>query len=156
MTEASQNGLTERLDSMLTDPQLEIADDLRRILVGLQKIQHYSKGEHIYKEGQPCHGVYIVHTGSIKLMIDGFSPDQCQDCSVRKDMVLGLASALGAQSHAASAVCQTECEVGFIPLKSLFGVLKNKPTLSLDLSMKIAAGIARAHEQVVKMRTTPH
>jgi len=154
MTAELHPSLTDRIGSMLTDPQLEISDDLRSTLTGLQQTQNYGKGEYVYREGHPCLGVYVVHSGTIKLIIDGFPEEQCSACTVRKDTVLGMAAALGEQPHSASAVCLSDCEIGFIPMKPLLRLLRSDTSISLDLSMKLAAGINRAHEQVVKMRTS--
>ena len=103
-------------------------DELQRI-VDANKIREFLPGEALYHQGDPCHGVYCIHSGMVgirRVDIDGNS------------VLLGLAHAgdtlgyralLTGNEHKISAEILKKGAVCFIDKRTVRGLIEQNPAL---------------------------
>ena len=65
--------MSETIDDILSRCQLfaQVDPERRRRLVGVSRIRKFSKGIHIFREGDACPGVFIVGSGMVRVFKTG-------------------------------------------------------------------------------------
>jgi CRP-like cAMP-binding protein len=98
----------------------------------------YKKGEKVFEQGsQPSH-IYIIQSGSVKLVINEKS-NPLELIVVEQGQCFGDTSVIGIQAHAATAVAVEDTELIVLSRKALLSLLKT----DLDLFSLLILNIAR-------------
>ena len=132
--------MSATMDSILQQCQLFAAvhESRRQRLAQSSRLCKFSKGQLIFRQGDPCPGVYVIGTGNVRLFKIGASG---------KEHVLHLVGAGGTFAEVAAiagfdcpasaeAVSQTVCAL--IPLDRLQGHLREDHALCLELMSGLA------------------
>ena len=114
----------------------------------LQKTR-YSAGEKIFEEGEEPSHIYIVQSGSVKLVVNAedtplelivFEEGQC----------FGETSVIGIQPHAATAVCVEDTELIVLSRNTLLSLYKSDlemfSTLILNIAREACRRLAKTDE----------
>ena len=118
-------------------------------LFGLLKKTRYGAGEKIFEEGERPGHIYIVQSGSVKLVVN------CEDTPLeliefKKGRCFGETSVIGIQPHAATAVCVTETELIVLSRNALLSLYKSDlemfSTLILNIAREACRRLAKTDE----------
>ena len=119
-----------------------LSENQLSVLLKLLQIVSYHAGEYIFKQGEAPSHIYIVKSGSVKIVIE-------QD-SGRYDLVVfgigecfGETSVIGIQPHSAHALAQEDTELLLLPRNSLLSIFNTDPTLFGLLILNIAREACR-------------
>ena len=114
---------------------------LRKLFQLLRKTS-YKAGEKVFEEGEEPSHIYIVQSGSVKLVVNAedtplelivFEEGQC----------FGETSVIGIQPHAATAVCVEDTELIVLSRNTLLSLYKSDLELFSTLILNIAREACR-------------
>jgi len=118
-------------------------------LFKLLRKTHYSAGERIFEEGEEPSHIYIVQSGSVKLVVNAedtplelivFEEGQC----------FGETSVIGIQPHAATALCVEDTELIVLSRSTLLSLYKSDlemfSTLILNIAREACRRLAKTDE----------
>jgi len=118
-------------------------------LFGLLRKTSYKAGERVFSEGdQPSH-IYIVQSGSMKLVVN------CEDTPLElilfeQGQCFGETSVIGIQPHAATAVCVEDTELIVLSRNTLLSLYKSDleifSTLILNIAREACRRLAKTDE----------
>ncbi len=118
-------------------------------LFGLLRKTSYKAGERVFSEGdQPSH-IYIVQSGSMKLVVN------CDDTPLElilfeEGQCFGETSVIGIQPHAATAVCVEDTELIVLSRNALLSLYKSNlemfSTLILNIAREACRRLAKTDE----------
>jgi CRP/FNR family transcriptional regulator len=121
---------------------------LHRLFELLRKTS-YEAGEKVFAEGEQPGHIYIVQSGSVKLVVN------CEDTPLeliefRKGRCFGETSVIGIQPHAATAVCVTDTELIVLSRNTLLSLYKSDlemfSTLILNIAREACRRLAKTDE----------
>ncbi len=114
---------------------------LHKLCLLLSKIR-YKAGEKVFEEGdQPSH-IYIVESGSVKLVVN------CRDIPLEliifeEGQCFGETSVIGIQPHAATTVCMEDTELIVLSRSTLLSLYKTDLEMFSILTLNIAREACR-------------
>ena len=103
----------------------------------------FSKGEHIFWEGEPCDGFYLIKKGKVKIF---------QMSTLGKEQILHIfetggnfaeVSAFDGKCFPASAIAITNTELLFFPRSDFLTLLEKYPTLAINMLATFARHLRR-------------
>jgi CRP/FNR family transcriptional regulator len=137
--------------SFETHPELDIAELQRHMQVTRRKVR---AGQHLYRNGQPFHAIYLVHAGFLKtceLSEDG--REQVTGFRMRGDL-LGVES-IGLKTHTCDAIALEDCEIWELPYPPVLDACLHVPELQIRLSAALAEEIRRDRSWMLTIGTLP-
>ncbi len=157
-----QNGPNEdeRFYALLdADEVLPILSEIS-ILAGLSDAQlhklfkllrktRYEAGEKVFAEGEQPGHIYIVESGSVKLVVNA-DDTPLELIEFRKGRCFGETSVIGIQPHAATAVCVEDTELIVLSRNCLLSLYKSDlemfSTLILNIAREACRRLAKTDE----------
>lgn len=124
-------------------------------LDGLKEATHCRKGQTIFYERSQPRGVFVVHTGKVKVFKLGSNGREQIVRLARPGDVLGYRSLLCNERYTASAATLEESVICFIPRTSLFNLLDRHAPLSMNLMRLLSKDLAMAENKVVGLVSKP-
>ena len=111
-------------------------------LFRLLKKAHYTTGEKVFEEGtQPSH-IYVVQSGSVKLVVNA-EETPLELIVFEKGHCFGETSVIGIQPHAATAVCVEDTELIVLSRNALLSLYKSDLEMFSTLVLNIAREACR-------------
>ena len=98
----------------------------------------YKKGEKVFEQGSQPSNIYIIKSGSVKLVINEKS-DLMELIVFEEGQCFGETSVIGIQSHAATAIADEDTELIVLSRNALLSLMKT----DLDLFSILILNIAR-------------
>lgn len=140
-TKGSENSVLDLLKG------IPILDDLsREELKEFERIAHhryFEPNEHIFWEGEPGVGMYIIKKGVVKIYKTS-SGGKNDDIAVLKEGdFFGELALLDESPRSASAVAMETCHILGFFRPEFFGVLERRPRLGLKVAIKLARIIGK-------------
>jgi CRP-like cAMP-binding protein len=119
-----------------------LSDKQLYTLFRLLEKAHYKAGEKVFEQGsQPSH-IYIIQSGSVKLVINEKS-NPLELIVVEQGQCFGETSVIGIQPHAATAVTVEDTELIVLSRNALLSLLKTDLELFSILILNIAREACR-------------
>jgi CRP-like cAMP-binding protein len=129
--------------------------DLKKIAPMIQEIK-LKKGKHVFKEGDPTKGIYLVKTGSIE--INKLTPDGWKQklAHLKENHFFGELSVIeNKKAHGANAEAREDTELFFIGKEQFEELEKTDPSLIAKIMKTIARVASRnvhlMNEKLVKL-----
>jgi len=97
--------------------------DLWHALETIKSSRHYEPHEFLYRDGEPCAGIYLVEAGEINLLLQGREKRYKAFETVRAGAVLGLCEAMSGSPHKLTAEAAGPVEVAYIERMALMKYL---------------------------------
>lgn len=102
----------------------------------------YKAGEKVFEEGEQPGHIYVVQSGSVKLVVN------CEDTPLEliafeEGQCFGETSVIGIQPHAATAVCAEDTELIVLSRNTLLSLYKSDLELFSTLILNIAREACR-------------
>ena len=102
----------------------------------------YKAGDILIREGTPATEIYLVLTGTIKIVLQ-IDNDPFEVVRFGSGDCLGETSVIGVLEHSASAVCVTDASFLVLSRKFLMDVFRENKTMFSMLLLNIARELAR-------------
>lgn len=115
----------------------------------------YRKGQEIFQEGNHPKGVFVVHTGKVKISKLGSNAKEQIVRLAKPGDVLGYRSLIAGDRYYASAATLEDSVVCFIPKAKLFELLETNATLSIRLMKLLSHDLASAEKKMVELVQKP-
>jgi len=112
----------------------QLSPALLKALDPLAKPTSGSAGQAVVEQGAPCHGVFIVRSGLVRLSLTtGKKGKEVFQRLLGPGCVVGLPAVLCSQPYHFSARCQSDCELVFIESSVLQEFLRTEPLLCMEV-----------------------
>ncbi|TKJ32607.1 MAG: CarD family transcriptional regulator [Planctomycetes bacterium B3_Pla] len=119
-----------------------LSDKQLSALFRLLEKAHYKAGEKIFEQGsQPSH-IYVVQSGSIKLVVNA-RQTPLELIVFEKGQCFGETSVIGIQPHAATTIAVEDTELIVLPRSALLSLFKSDLELFSILLLNIAREACR-------------
>ncbi len=112
----------------------------------------YPQGTFLFCEGQAAAGIFVLHSGRVKLSV---SDSEGHDVLLRiaePGEVLGLSATLSSHPHEVTAETITPCQVAFVWREDLFELLQDKREAALCVVQWLSDNLNAALEQIRSLR----
>ncbi len=109
----------------------------------------FSRGQQIFKEGDPGEGIYLVRTGLVQISAVLENGERHVFSQVLPGDVFGEMALLDDQARSASASAEEETTVHFVPRQEMVNLLKRSPDLSLLLVQEISRRLREFNRQYI-------
>ena len=106
------------------------------------EVEHYKKGELIFRQGDAPSHIRIIRTGRVRI-VENVSGTPMELCEFKAGDCFGETSVMTVQQHTASALSVEETELLVIPRDKLFQLYDTDPSLFGMLMMNIAREACR-------------
>lgn len=129
-------------------------DEWRLILDAHKSIFHFPKNTRIISEGQQIQGIYIIHSGKVKVVKQmGPNIERIIRLSSEGDFVGHRG--LGDDKYSISAVALTDLELAFIPNDVFKNILKGNHRLLYKMMLFFAQELRTSEEHLKKLVELP-
>ena len=102
----------------------------------------YSKDEYIFRQGGEAGSIYIIESGSVKIVLDS-EGESFELSRLSVGQCFGETSVIGIQSHSASAVAVEDTQLISLSRKALFTIFEQDKELFSLLILNIAREACR-------------
>ena len=116
-------------------------------LGSISRMVHYPASSVLYREGSPAVGMYIIHSGSVRLSITSPRGKTLVLSAAGPGDFLGLSSAVSGKAYEATALTTDTSDLGFISRTMLLAVLEEHPGFYLDLATILSQNVYSVYEQ---------
>jgi CRP-like cAMP-binding protein len=106
-----------------------------------ETLQHRPAGTVLFKEGDPPRGIYLIHSGTMELLMRARNGDWRRIRSASAGEILGLESVVSRRPHDATARAVTRCDLGFIERESFLRVLDESPAIWFSVLRLLSQGV---------------
>ena len=109
-----------------------------RELAAIERILHkreYQPNEVIFRQDEPGMGMYIVESGTVRIVSEGRAVDMSE---VLEGEVFGEISLLDEAPRSASAIAKTACTLFGFFQPDLFALIDRNPTLGVKIVIRLA------------------
>lgn len=96
-------------------------------LADRETLLRFREGETLFHEGECPRGVYVLHSGSVKLLFAGRNGDAKPLREAQPGQILGLSSVVTCGNHDCTATAAEPCEVAFIQREDFLRALDTSP-----------------------------
>ncbi len=123
----------------VAESRAEVLHALGRLLA----VDTYRKGSLLFHQGQPADGVYVLRTGSARLLLAGVGGAEFQTAG--PGCLLGLPAAIRNDLHDFSAELLENSQVGFISREDLLAHLRQDRDLCFCMVQLLGAEVVAAY-----------
>jgi CRP/FNR family transcriptional regulator len=106
-----------------------------------ETLQHRRAGTILFNEDDPPRGIYLIHSGTMELLMRARNGDWKRMRSASSGEILGLESVVSRRPHDATARAITSCELGFIERESFLRVLDESPAMWFSVLRILSQGV---------------
>lgn len=120
-----------------------LSDDQLQILAEASLVKNYSKGEFVFLEGDPCPGIFIVHSGAVKIFKSSPGGREQVLTIERAGNSVAELPALDDGPYPASAQAQEDSTLLLIPKEEFHRLCRQQPDIALSLVRSLAGRFRR-------------
>jgi CRP-like cAMP-binding protein len=145
-----------RLDSVAAHPLSELLEcptDAGNLLSGSAQCLDVVSGETIFRQNDPCKGLYVVVSGLFVRRTERLNSRLTLGPARIGDLV-ELAATLGDGRHTYTLTAQTQGSLLMLPIEILSRVFETYPPLRMRLLEELAREVSRAYLSCCLNRTT--
>jgi CRP-like cAMP-binding protein len=106
-----------------------------------ETLQHRPAGIILFSEGEAARGIYLIHSGTVELLMRARNGAWKRMRSASAGEILGLESVVSRRSHDATARAITPCDLGFIERESFLRVLDESPAIWFSVLRLLSQGV---------------
>ena len=133
---------------MLHASKMIAVDDAKSCMI-------FKKGQIVFQEGGNPIGIYCINSGKIKISHAGTEgKDQIVRLAKEGD-ILGYRALLSNERYNSSAIALDDTDVCFIPKETFFTVLKENPTLSMEILKMLSIELRKAEQMITDLAQKP-
>jgi len=113
-----------------------------------ETLQHRPAGTILFNEGDQPRGIYLIHSGTIELLMRARNGDWKQIRAASASDILGLESVVSRRTHDATARAITPCDLGFIERESFLRVLDESPAIWFSVLRLLSQGVNTSYDSL--------
>jgi CRP-like cAMP-binding protein len=98
-------------------------------LTDRETLIRFRDGETLFREGEPPLGVYVLHSGSVRLLFTNKGGEAKPLREARPGQILGLSCLVTQRVHDCTATAEGPCDVAFIDRDDFLRVLDEQPAI---------------------------
>jgi CRP-like cAMP-binding protein len=102
----------------------------------------------LFNEGDQPRGIYLIHSGTIELLMRARSGDWKRIRSASEGEILGLESVVACRPHDSMARTITRCELGFIEREPFLRVLDESPAIWFSVLRLLSQGVNASYDSL--------
>jgi CRP/FNR family transcriptional regulator len=130
----------------------QAADDLVRALALAGEKQTVERGDRLFSFGEEAKGVYLIVRGTARAALSGVPGRELMCRTAGPGSVLGLPSALCANSYQFDVEAIEELEAVFLPTESVNEILREKPELCMQVMNMMCDELSTLRQTTEHMR----
>ncbi len=112
----------------------------------------YPQGTRLFCEGQAAAGIFVVHSGSVKLLVSDSEGHKLLLRVAEPGELLGLSATLSSHPHEITAETMTPCQVGFVWREDLLELLHQEREAALCVVQWLSENLNGTLEQIRSLR----
>jgi CRP/FNR family cyclic AMP-dependent transcriptional regulator len=113
-----------------------------------ETLQHRPAGTILFTEGDAPRGLYLIHSGTIELLMRARNGDWKRMRCTSPGEILGLESVVSRRPHDATARAITWCDLGFIERESFLRVLNESPAIWFSVLRLLSQGVNASYDSL--------
>ena len=98
-------------------------------LADRELVMKFDDGEILFREGEQPRGVYVLRSGTTKLLFSARNGSAKPLREAQPGQILGLSSVVTPRVHDCTATCAGPCEVAFIERETFLRALEEQPAV---------------------------
>lgn len=115
----------------------------------------YEPGQALYRQGDPCAGVYIVEEGTVAERRDDAQGNSAVIRLRHAGDTLGYRDYFTGESCSNSAIAVASCSICFIPRQSVRALLERNPSLGLRFLRRLSDDLTSAEDTILRNTALP-
>lgn len=112
----------------------------------------YAQGEHLFREGRSTHGVYVLRSGEVELVVSPRGGKRIVLCKAAPGTLLGLSAAITGGPPELSAEATQPSRALYIPRPQFLRFLKQHTAAWLPILDRLSRDVEEAHQRVHAIR----
>ncbi|MCP4590846.1 MAG: Crp/Fnr family transcriptional regulator, partial [bacterium] len=116
----------------------EVRGDSLERLVSLARIRHYAKGELVFRQGEPCPGVFVVGSGAVRIFKTAPSGKEHVLHFVSPGLTFAEVAAIGGFACPAFAEATADTSCVLLPIDPFRRALQDDHELCLQIMSSMA------------------
>ena len=133
---------------------LECPPEAGSLLAGASGCVEFDAGQVVFRQREPCKGLYVVVTGDFARKAERFQMRVTLG-SARPGDLIELAAALGDGNHTYTLTALTPGSMLILPIEALHQAFRNYPPLRMRLLEELAREVSRAYMTCCLSRVMP-
>ena len=113
-----------------------------------ETLQDRPAGTILFNEGDQPRGIYLIHSGTIDLLMRARNGDWKRMRSASAGDILGLESVVSLRPNDATARAITSCDLGFIERESFLRVLDESPAIWFSVLRLLSQGVNASYDSL--------
>ena len=130
-----------------------LPDDVRNVLDSIAAPLNQPKNAIIFAQGDPPVGVYVVRKGTVRLTVKAGDSEVLMRVA-QPGSVLGLPGVLSNKPYSLTARVVQPCELGFVHAEKLIQLVRENPTLGLQVLQLLSEEVRAARGAMANTRQT--
>ena len=136
---------------MSVSEQPLITDDVRSVLDSMASPVTQPKNSLLFTQGDPPVGVYVIRKGAIRLTVKAGESEVLMRVA-HPGSVLGLPGVLSNKPYSLTARAVQACELGFVQADRLIQLVRENPTLGLQVLQLLSEEVRAARGAMANSR----
>jgi CRP-like cAMP-binding protein len=117
-----------------------------------ETVQHRPAGTILFNEGDQPRGVYLIHVGTVELLMRARNGHWKRTRSASAGDILGIESVVAFRANDTTARAITSCDLGFIERESFLRVLDERPAIWFSVLRLLSQGVNASLRNVAQAR----
>jgi len=113
-----------------------------------ETLQHRPAGTILIHEGDQPRGIYLIHSGTIELLMRARNGDWKRIRTAAAGEILGLESVVSLRPSDTTARTITPCDLGFIDRESFLRVLNESPAIWFSVLRLLSQGVNASYDSL--------
>ncbi|MEA2338255.1 MAG: family transcriptional regulator, cyclic receptor protein [Thermoanaerobaculia bacterium] len=113
-----------------------------------ETLQNKPAGTILFSEGDEPPGIYLIHSGTIELMMQARNGNWKRIRSASPGEILGLESVVSRRPFDSTAHALTPCDLGFIERDSFLRVLDDSPAVRFSVLRLLSRGVNASYDSL--------
>jgi CRP/FNR family cyclic AMP-dependent transcriptional regulator len=117
-------------------------------LTGRETLQNRPAGSILFTEGDQPRGIYVVHSGTIEVLMRARNGDWKPIWSAAAGEILGLESVISRRPHDSTARAITSCKLGLVERETFLGMLDESPAIWFSVLRLLSQGVNASYDSL--------
>jgi len=117
-------------------------------LTDRETLQHRPAGTVLFNEGDLPRGIYLIHSGTVELLMRARNGDWKRMRTTSAGDILGIESVVALRPNDATARTITPCDLGFIERESFLRVLDESPAIWFSVLRLLSQGVNASYDSL--------
>ena len=137
----------------MSNDQQVVSENVRDVLDSMAAPLTQPKNSIIFAQGDPAVGVYVIRKGSVRMTVKAGDSEIVMRIA-QPGSVLGLPGVLSNKPYSLTARAVQACELGFVTAERLVQLVRENPTLGLQVLQLLSEEVRAARGAMSNTRQT--